>query len=180
MPAANQLDPSQAAGKGLFRIYVAAMTSLTEHCAHVGVFPQSPMGSEVIAIGITALAAHESCHRPMGKEGCESCIAGLSMTCCCVPFQVYCGDGGYHVADDGRHMVGDLWRLNYHASEAEIAVAIQRIQTQFVTFGLMEEYVESVARLHEIWQGIPMMMFLFHVSALGCETLTHVPDKLSS
>ena len=31
--------------------------------------PQSPMGSEVIAIGITALAAHESCHRPMGKEG---------------------------------------------------------------------------------------------------------------
>ena len=102
------------------------------------------------------------------------------MTCCCVPFQVYCGDGGYHVADDGMTMVGDLWRLNYHASEAEIAVAIQRIQTQFVTFGLMEEYVESVARLHEIWQGIPMMMFLFHVSALGCETLTHVPDKLSS
>eukprot|EP00976_Prorocentrum_cordatum_P117825 1196369-Prorocentrum_minimum.AAC.1 len=44
-------------------------------------------------------------------------------------------------------------RPNYIPTYTEMRLAEERLQTHFVTFGIMEEYVESVARLHHIFSG---------------------------
>ena len=78
--------------------------------------------------------------------------------------------------DNGYTVVQTRSRSNYLPSEAEVSVAIQRIKTQFVTFGLMEEYVESVARLHTIWQGTTIINARFS-NVCTCLSLVFVCQK---
>jgi hypothetical protein len=47
---------------------------------------------------------------------------------------------------------GDVVRPNYQLTESEVEVALGRLE-RFSAVGIMEEYSESVARLHKIYNG---------------------------
>eukprot|EP00240_Pyramimonas_obovata_P001987 CAMPEP_0118959014 /NCGR_PEP_ID=MMETSP1169-20130426/62917_1 /TAXON_ID=36882 /ORGANISM="Pyramimonas obovata, Strain CCMP722" /LENGTH=452 /DNA_ID=CAMNT_0006907141 /DNA_START=79 /DNA_END=1439 /DNA_ORIENTATION=- len=76
-----------------------------------------------------------------------SCVKGCATN---MLLGVRCGDGAYYVKNG---FIMEASRENYFPSEAEVQVAVHRLRTQFVAVGIMEEYVESVARLHQIFRG---------------------------
>mmetsp|Transcript_6974 Transcript_6974/g.12053 ORF Transcript_6974/g.12053 Transcript_6974/m.12053 type:complete len:393 (-) Transcript_6974:970-2148(-) len=63
---------------------------------------------------------------------------------------VRCGDGMYW--QENGLFGGDIVRPNYQLTESEVEVAMGRLE-RFSAVGIMEEYSESVARLHKIYNG---------------------------
>jgi len=63
---------------------------------------------------------------------------------------ILCGDGGW--TQRGRDVYMVPQRANPPASPSELSVALERLE-RFAAVGLMEEYEESVARLHSVFKG---------------------------